>query len=212
MTPTRTLALFGATGRTGRHVLAQALDAGWAVRALARRPDALEPRAGLVVIAGDVLDPGAVAETIAGADAVVSVFGQVAGSPPTLQTDGTRAIATAMQERGIRRIVSLSGGGLPFEQDRPKTADRVIRWLLRRISPHVLDDAAGHAAVLAASDLDWTIVRGPVLTDQPRRGRYRVGWVGVDASARIGRADLATEILAQIDARSHLRAMPFVSY
>jgi len=211
MTETRTLALFGATGRTGRHVLAQALEAGWSVRALARRPDSFEPHERLTVVAGDVLDADAVAETVEGADAVVSVFGQVKGSPATLQTDGTRAIVTAMQRRGIRRIVSLSGGGLPYREDRPKAPDRVFRWLLRRLSPHVLDDAIGHAAVLETSDLDWTIVRGPVLTDQPRTGRYRVGWVGVDASARIGRADLATEILRQIDATSHLRAMPFVS-
>jgi uncharacterized protein YbjT (DUF2867 family) len=212
MTDSRTLAVFGATGKTGRHVLSQALDSGWTVRALARRPDALEPHERLTIIAGDVLDAGAVGSVVDGSDAVVSVFGQVKGSPPTLQTDGTRTIVTAMQARGIRRIVSLSGGGLPFAKDRPKTPDRVIRWLLRRLSPHVLDDALGHAEVLAASGLDWTIVRGPVLTDQPRTGRYRVGWVGVDASAKIGRADLATEILAQVDATTHVRSMPFVSY
>lgn len=159
-----------------------------------------------------MLDRAAVADVVRGADTVASVFGQVKGSPPTVQTDGTRLIVDAMRAEGISRIVSLSGGGLPFGKDEPKAADKVIRWLLRRISPRVLDDAIGHADVLESSGLDWTIVRVPMLNDQPRRGDYRLGWVGVNASARIGRADLASEIVRQLDATEHIHAMPFVSY
>ena len=211
-TTPRTLALFGATGKTGRHVLAQALEAGHSVRALARRPEALDAHERLTVVAGDVRDRAAVRETVRGSDAVVSVFGQVKGSPPTLQTEGTQAIVDAMAEQGIRRIISLSGGGLPAEEhDQPKVPDRIIRWLLRRLSPAVLDDAIAHLAVLRASGLDWTVVRGPRLTDAPAAGSYRVGWVGVNASTQIARADLARFILTQLDDDTFVHELPFVS-
>ena len=211
-TTPRTLALFGATGRTGRHVLAQALEVGHSVRALARRPEALDAHERLTVVAGDVRDRDAVRETVRGSDAVVSVFGQVKGSPPSLQTEGTQAIVDAMAEQGIRRIISLSGGGLPAEEhDQPKMPDRIIRWLLRRLSPAVLDDAIGHLAVLRASGLDWTVVRGPRLTDAPATGSYRVGWVGVNASTQIARADLARFILTQLDDDTFVHELPFVS-
>lgn len=208
-----TIALFGGTGKTGRHVLAQALEAGHTVRALARRPESLDVgHERLTVIAGDVLDAAAVRETVRGADVVVSVFGHVKGSPPTLQTDGTQNIVDAMAEQGIRRIISLSGGGLPAEQhDRPKTPDRIIKWLLKRLSPQVLADAEGHLAVLRASGLDLTVARGPRLTDAPATGAYRVGWVGVNASTQIARADLATFILTQLDDRTFIGELPFVS-
>jgi len=212
-TSTSTIALFGATGKTGQNVLDQALAAGHTVRALARRPEAITQHSDeLTVIAGDVLDPAAVGETVRGADAVVSVFGQVKGSPHTLQTDGTRNITDAMTSEGIRRIISLSGGGLPAEDhDEPKTADRVIRFLLKTMAPQVLDDAKGHLAVLRESGLDWTVVRGPRLTDAPATGSYRVGWVGVNASTQIARADLATFILSQLDDRQFIQELPFVS-
>ncbi|QOD94017.1 SDR family oxidoreductase [Chryseoglobus sp. 28M-23] len=211
-TTPRTLALFGATGKTGRHVLAQALEAGHAVRALARRPEVLDAHERLTVVAGDVRDRDAVRETVRGSDAVVSVFGQVKGSPPTLQTEGTQAIVDAMAEQGIRRIISLSGGGLPAEEhDQPKVPDRFIRWLLRRLSPAVLDDAIAHLAALRASGLDWTVVRGPRLTDAPATGSYRVGWVGVNASTQIARADLARFILTQVDDDTFVHELPFVS-
>jgi hypothetical protein len=113
-----------------------------------------------------------------------------------------------MQKHGLRRIVTLSGGGLAAPRDRPKAADKIIRVLLRMLSGRVLDDAENHLHVLERSDLDWTVVRGPRLTESPGVGRYRVGWVGVDASRR---DDLADFILTQIDDRTFVRQMPFVS-
>ena len=208
-----TIALFAATGKTGRRVLDRALAAGHTVRALVRDPHALlttSPR--LTVVPGDVRDPASVAETVRGADVVLSLFGQVKGSPPTLQTDGTRVIVDAMREAGVRRIVTLSGGGLRDEEhDCPKTADRVIRFLLKTLSGPVLADAEGHLKVLQASGLDWTVVRGPRLTERPGVGSYRVGWVGVNASTQISRDDLADFILTQVDDRTFVGTMPFVS-
>ena len=206
-----TIALFGATGKTGRRVLARLLGAGYSVRALARTPARLGVVGGLTVITGDVLDPDAVAETILGSDAVVSVFGQVKGSPLWVQTDGTRLIVEQMQAQGLTRIVSLSGGGLRDPHDRPKAADHVIRFLLKTLSGRVLADAEGHLRVLEQSGLDWTVVRGPRLTEKPGTGSYRLGWVGLDTGIEISRDDLADFILTQIDDDRFVRAMPFVS-
>ncbi len=88
----------------------------------------------LTVVRGDVLDPAAVDETVAGSDVVLSLFGHVKGSPRTLQTDGTRLIVDAMARHGVPRIVTLSGGGLSAPLDRPKAPDRIIRLLLKTVS------------------------------------------------------------------------------
>jgi hypothetical protein len=39
-----------------------------------------------------------------------------------------------------------------------------------------------------------------------------VGWVGVNASTKIARADLANFILKQVESNEYLYTMPFVSY
>lgn len=206
------ISLFGATGKTGRRVLSRAIDAGYEVRALVREPAKLSVASpGLTVIRGDVLDADAVDQTVAGSDAVLSLFGQVKGSPPTLQADGTKHIIDAMQRHGVTRIVTLSGGGLAAPLDRPGPADRIIRFLLKTLSGHVLVDAERHLAVLASSGLDWTVVRGPRLTEKPGVGTYGVGWVGVGASTQISRDDLADFILTQVEDRTFVGQMPFVS-
>ncbi|WP_022890585.1 NAD(P)-dependent oxidoreductase [Agromyces italicus] len=208
-----TIALFGATGKTGRRVLDRALAAGFDVRALVRDPDRLEVQhERLTVIRGDVLDPVAVGRVVDGSEVVLSLFGQVKGSPRTLQADGTRHIVAAMQSHGVRRIVTLSGGGLRAEnKDQPKVPDRVMRFLLKTLAGHVLADAEAHLDVLGASGLDWTVVRGPRLLETPGTGTYRVGWVGVGTGMQISRDDLADFILTQVDDDRFVRELPFVS-
>ena len=208
-----TIALFGATGREGRRVLDRLLASDADVRVLVRNPDKLTapPSDRLTVIAGDALDADAVDRTIAGSQAVISVLGHVKGSPKNLLTEATTHMVQAMQRQGITRIVTLTGGGVRQPQDRPKLPDRIITGLLKVISPQTLADAEGHVEVLRGSDLDWTVVRGPRLTDKPRRGTYRVGWVGVDASTQVSRDDLADFLVTQIDDREYVHQLPFVS-
>lgn len=207
------ISLFGGTGRTGRLFLSQALEKGYSVKALARDPEKINLRhPALEIVGGDVLNADAVAATVEGTDRVVSLFGHVKGSPDWLQTEGTRNIVQAMKRLGVPAIVSLSGGGLPFpEKDRSKFADKLIRIVMKLAVPRVLNDAIRHHEVLAESGLEWVIVRGPRLTDAPRKGGYRVGWVGVNASTKISRADLADFILTQVEDETFIHQMPFVS-
>jgi putative NADH-flavin reductase len=208
-----TIALFGASGQTGRQFLTKALAQGHRVKALVRTPAKLSEvqHANLEIIPGDVLNPADVARTVQGTDVVVSLFGQVKGSPPTVQTDGTRNIVAAMQKHGVSKIVSLSGGGLPFAQDQPKFMDKLIRGIMKLAVPQVLTDAVGHAEVLQRSDRQWVVVRGPRLTNAPGTGTYRVGWVGVNSGTSLTRADLADFILTQLDDPQFVGKMPMVS-
>jgi putative NADH-flavin reductase len=179
---------------------------------LARHPDAVRAAGERVtVIAGDVLDPAAVAETVAGADAVVSVFGLVKGSPEDLQTRGTRNLVDAMRKQGVSRVITLTGGGLRDRQDQPKLADKVIQGALKLMAGHVLKDAEGHLRVLEASGLEWTVVRAPRLTTKPGTGHYRLGWVDGSSGTQVSRDDLADAILAQLHDTGYVHAMPFVS-
>lgn len=210
----KTIAVFGGSGQTGQHFIQQALAQGYAIKALVRNSTKLILKDPLLeIIQGDVLDRMAVEKTVIGSSVVVSLFGHVKGSPARLQTNGTSLIVDAMKKYEVDKIISLSGGGLPFpEKDEPKFADKMIRTIMRIAVPKVLDDAIEHHQVLVKSGLQWIIVRGPRLSNAAPRGSYRVGWVGVNASTQIARADLADFILKQVDDDQFLYQMPFVSY
>jgi len=208
------LTLLVATGQTDSQFLQQAIEKGFTVRCLVRDPSKLKTQhARVEVIQGDVLDYKAVQKLVTGVDVVVSLFGQVKGSPHNVQTEGTRHILLAMEAAGVNRIISLSGGGLPFpEKDRPKFPDRMIRRIMEWFVPHVLKDAEGQAQLLRESRLKWSIARGPRLTNGPHTGQYRVGWVGVNSGMSLSRADLAEFILKEVEEERFNYQMPFVSY
>lgn len=206
------IALFGGSGKTGRQFLQQALDKGYRIKALVRNPAALSiSHPFLEVIKGDVLRLEDVDKTVAGTAVVVSLFGHVKDSPANLQTEGTQNIIIAMKRHGAQRIISLSGGGLPYEKDQPKFADKLIRGIMQLVAKKMLDDAINHAALLKQSGLQWTIVRGPRLTNAPGTGRYNVGWVGVPGGTQISREDLAKFIVSLLEQDKYIGEMPFVT-
>lgn len=209
------LAVFGATGRTGRLVVTGALTAGHGVTAFLRDPDKLEPAVrehpALRTVQGDVRDAAAVSRAVEGADVVVSALAPVKGQP-MVQTDGTRNIVRAMQTHGVRRIVSLTGAGVTAPGDPPRAfAGRAIRGIMTLVAGWVLADGQGHADVLYGSDLDWVVVRPPRLTDGPPTGAERHGLLQLGFSDSVSRADVAAFMLREATAPTYHRAAPNVT-
>lgn len=90
-----TIAVFGATGQTGRHVLSHALQQGHKVRALARDPGKLRvEQDGLTVITGDFDSIEALRETVRGATHVICCAGGTYG----------KGYDTGMMRRFVTRL------------------------------------------------------------------------------------------------------------
>ena len=107
------LLIFGSTGGTGREVVKQALDQGHSVTAYARDPAKIEDiqHSNLKVVRGNVLDPVAVKEAVAGHEAVFVTIG-AGPTRTTLREDGTRNIVDAMQGAGVKRLICQSSLGV----------------------------------------------------------------------------------------------------
>ncbi len=207
------IVVFGASGGTGREITQQALAAGHAVTAFVRNPAKMDVQhLDLILVQGDVLDAAAVEKAVAGQDAVISALGPTRPPVPRMMETAARHIVAAMQTQGVRRLISTTGAGVRDPQDRPGLFDHIVKGLLTLMAGDVLRDSAAHVAVLRASDLDWTIVRFPRLTDGPHTGKYRVGYLGKNAGTQISRADGADFVLEELVAGQYIRQMPVVSY
>ncbi len=207
------LTIFGASGRTGRPLVEQALSEGHEVTAFVRDPAKMKlNHERLMPVKGDVKDRAAVDEAIAGADAVLSVIGHTKTSGKDVQTVGTENIVAVMKKHGVRRLVSLTGAGVRDPKDEPKLFDKAITGLLKLLQKDVLEDAENHARAVEKSDLDWVIVRGPMLTEGERKDEYRVGYVGKNSGSKISRADIADFMLKQLEDDTYLGQKPMVSY
>jgi putative NADH-flavin reductase len=205
------VAIFGGTGKTGQNLVQQALDAGHDVIVLARTPSNITTQhEALKVLQGDVVDAQRVEETIQGADAVISVLGPRSNKPEFIISKGTDNILNAMKRHNVRRIIISAGAGVHDPQDKPKIVDRVFGVLLNILSKNAVADMRQVVDKVRHSDRDWTVVRVPMLTDQPAQGTLKVGYVG-DISPRLSRADMAAFMLKQLDNNAYLRKAPAIS-
>lgn len=190
------IALFGATGKTGREIITQALAAGHEVTALARNPSALEPRPGLRIVKGDARDADAVTDALSGADVALSTLGTFNRKPNTETSDATATLVAAMQASGPKRLVVITtiGCGDSLPQLRSFMFRVVIIGFLAR---HVWADRNRQEDVVRASGLDWTLARPGGLRDGPRTGNYTVigGGDPQPKKIMINRADVADYVL-----------------
>jgi putative NADH-flavin reductase len=202
------LLIVGATGGTGRQLVAQALERGHEVTALARNPAALDithPR--LRIVAGNVLDAASVGEAMRGQDAVISALGHKKFFPPNrILSEGTRNLVRAMEAQGVGRLICETALGLG------DTAGRMGLYYTLFVIPVILPsyfwDKARQERVVADSRVNWIIVRPGMLTNGERRGRYRHGWkIGSFLwTVRISRADVADFMLNQLTDDTYLRS------
>jgi putative NADH-flavin reductase len=211
--PTRVL-IVGATGGTGRELVAQALERGLAVTALVRQPSALRvehPR--LSVMRGDVLDYPSVEAAMQSQEVVLCALGHKQFFRPTrILSEGTRNILRAMETHGVRRLVCETALGIG------DSAGRMGLWYTFFVVPFILPfyfwDKTRQERLIAASRVTWVIVRPGALTDGAKRNSYthgrRVG--SVVRTVRISRADVADFMLNQMTDNTYLSAAPGVCW
>jgi uncharacterized protein YbjT (DUF2867 family) len=193
------LVVLGATGRTGRLVVEQALAAGHTVTALVRSPEKLTTsHSNLRVVTGQATDSSAVSKALEGADAVISTLG---GKPPVI-SDSTQSLVAAARKTGVSRVVVLST--FAAERDRLDAATRLLTGI--GMGAMLKDKSAGEEA-LRRSDLEWTIVYASVLRDGPATGSVLVLPEGAKRglSQRISRADLAAWLVEAATGVQHIR-------
>ncbi|KJC64764.1 Putative NADH-flavin reductase [Agreia bicolorata] len=202
------LTIFGASGRTGVHLVEQALAAGHDVVALIRDPAKLALRHERLQIAqGELTDKAAVEDAIRGADAVLAALGpKVFGGPRDLPlASGTRNILAAMRTHGVRRLVYSWGPSILIPRSPLLRALRTASFALFTLFPAtrpMVTESAEVGEVIRGSDRDWTIVAVTAPNDTPGSGRVKVRTAtgsGDRVGARISRADLAEFMLAQSD-------------
>src|SRR5712691_8079713 len=104
------LFVIGATGRTGREIVQQALARGHQVTAFVRSPERITLKnARLTVRKGNVMDETQLFDAIENHDAVLSTLGpREVFKPSSMLHDSALATTRAMNRSGVKRLVVLS--------------------------------------------------------------------------------------------------------
>jgi putative NADH-flavin reductase len=188
------LAIFGASGPTGREIVRQAAAAGNAVTAAVRNPGEVsftDPN--VHVVQCDVTQREDVERAVQGSDAVLSALGTHAMNAEThVYSQGSKNILEAMDAAGVHRFVAISA--LPVGEPETVLERFVFFPLLYSFFGKAYDDMKRMETIVEASGSEWTIFRPARLVDRGTTTKYRTS-----------RADLANAMLDSIRDQALMR-------
>lgn len=191
-----TILVVGASGATGRHVVAHLLEQAHTVKAVVRSADRLpesirnEPNLSIIEASILNLSDTEMAEHVAGCDAIASCLGHnltfkgMYGKPRRLVTDAARRLCTAIKankpEKPIKYVLMNTTGNRNRDLDEPISfAERGVIALLRLLlPPHVDNEKAADflRTEIGQNDpiIEWTAVRPDGLINESEVSEYEV--------------------------------------
>ncbi|WP_432192549.1 NAD(P)-dependent oxidoreductase [Streptomyces sp. bgisy027] len=194
------IAVVGATGRTGKELVSQALADGHEVVAYVRRPEAVAPTPGLTVVGGQLDDEVALTDALGGCAAVAVALGNpvTKASAPLMQIAMPTVIAAA-KGAGVRRVVVLSALGVGATL---ANARYPYRFGCRTFLAGAFRDHHAGESLLESSGLDWTTIHPGPLFDGARTPHPTIvdaaGGHQMPRAPRTMRADVAAAMLGML--------------
>ena len=190
------LFVIGASGRTGREIVQQALERGHYVTAFVRSPESMTLKNDrLTVLKGDAMDEDQLFEAMQNHDAVLSALGpRKVFKPSSLLHDSALATTRAMKRAGVKRLLVLSAAA-----HFPGIPNRIVSFILRS---HMRDSRAMEE-IVQASGLDWTIARPPRLTEEDYTSYRRREGAAPKMGFTLARKAVAAFMLDAIEQQKH---------
>jgi putative NADH-flavin reductase len=205
------ITIFGANGKVGRILVESALAKGYSVHAFchSNAPFAAHPH--LTIQAGDIHDSDAVATALQSADAVMITLGSWGTPTKDIVTSAVKNILPAMERYRIRRIISLTGVDARAAGDSLGIIHRLSHFAANLFASKILNDGEKHIKLLEDSQLDWTVLRSPVMLRRGDLGMYRLTNARPLPWQTIHRQSVASAMLEVLEDPTTYQNAPFVA-
>ncbi|MFP4490127.1 MAG: NAD(P)-dependent oxidoreductase [Spirochaetaceae bacterium] len=201
------IAVFGGTGKTGWPAVRYAIDSGYGCKVLTRNPERMPSTPGVEFVEGNATNGGKVMLTLTGCNAVLVALKRGKKAPEGLLTTALSHIINGMKKLEIQRLVVLGILGTDGTLSQLPLSRRLS---LSSVNKKELEDLEAMENLVSTSGLEWTILRPAVLTEEDRTGRIRPGTDRETKAGPIGREDLASFAVGEIEKKAYVGAKPYI--
>ena len=208
------ITIFGGTVVTGLLLIEKALKNGHTVTAFARTPSKISVQhPNLKTVKGELSELEKIETAIKGADAVISVLGPAQKTKGLVIAEGIKLIVESMKKNGVKRLIATATPSFKDTNDKFQFGFAFGVFMVKALIKDSYKNIALTGKYISESGLDWTIVRLPMLSNNPASGNIKTGYTG-DGNVNLfslSRADLADFILLQLDDIKWLHKSPVIS-
>lgn len=202
------IALIGASGKIGSKIAAELLQRGHKVTGIARHPEKIAARSGMVTAKGDFTNPVALAKVLKGHDAIISAASFIPGQAENL--------IASVRASGVKRFLMVGGAAsLHVEPGGKKVIDTIDlpeAWKLP-----ILEGIRTLDLLRKVDDFNWTFF-SPAITIGPgeRTGKFRLGKDVVvkdaEGNSKISYDDYAIAMVDELERGYNLKGRFTIGY
>ena len=204
------IAVIGGTGKSGKYLVQELQQRGFNLKILHRNPENLEIESSLIeVVKGDARDFEAIRALVRDCRAVISTLGQPKGES-SIFSHATRNVLQVMKEHKISRYILTTGLNVdtPSDKKGPKTQFGTD-WMKTNY-PETTTDKQLEYHILSESDIQWTLVRLPLIELTDERKKMAVSLEDCPGDS-ISATDLAHFLAEQLTDETYIRKSPFIA-
>jgi len=166
----------------------------------------------LTVVEGELDDAEAIERAITGTDAVISLLTPINGLKGTPISTVISTILMIMEKVNVRRMILLGTASITDPHDLPEFKVKLLVNATKLLLPSAHKQLLKVADIVRSSQLDWTVVRVPLLNNQSPTGQVRIGYYGQEqVKMSITRKDLAHFMLGQVKDMHYIKQAPAIS-
>lgn len=206
------IAVIGGTGKSGKYLVNQLINQGFQLKILLRNPDNFQLKSSLIeVIKGEVTSFSSIHSLIEDCQAVISTLGLgIPASEPTIFSQSTTNVIKAMNECNVHRYIVTTGLNVdtPFDRKSSKTSFGTD-WM-KKTFPISTTDKQLEYDILVNSNIDWTLVRLPLIEQTDERNQVNVDLEDCPGD-KISATDLAFFLIEQLSSEAYIKKSPFLS-
>lgn len=216
------VAVIGATGFVGSHIVEELVNRNQSIKAFARNTDNVLDSKNVAKVALDVNDVQALATDLKGADVVVSAF-NAGWTNPNIYEDylkGAKAIEEATKLAGVKRLIVVGGAGSLYVNDKKELQIVDAPDFPEQIKQGALAARDYYNILNQDNELDWTMFSpAPEMhqgTSGERKGTYRLGndvpVFNAEGRSILSVEDVAVVIADEIENANHIKSRFTAAY
>lgn len=204
------VAIIGGTGKSGIYLVKQLIAQNFPLKILLRNPETFQFKGELVeIIKGDARNAISISSLVAGCNAIISTLGQPKGES-SIFSQATRNVIQSMNEFNVNRYILTTGLNVdtPLDNKSPKTKF-ATEWMKKNY-PETTFDKQNEYTILSESNIDWTLVRLPLIELTEERKQINVSLEDCTGD-KINATDLAYFLIEQLTDDRFIKKSPFIA-
>ena len=204
------VALVGASGNIGTKITGELVSRGHTVTAIARNTGKIDSQEGVSAVAGDMLQPDQLAESLTGHDAVISAAPFV--------TNESEKLFAAVRGSGVKRYLMVGGAASLLNEKGEKVWDTLQgAGIPDEVMANIGEGIRAFELLQQEDQLDWTFFSPAVMIGPGEKtGKFRLGKDSVVADdngeSKISYDDYAIAMVDELEQANSVKSRFTIGY